>query len=66
MLPKTLRRKGAKSNIASDPRRKKVLEMMEDQDIPVGSGNRYYYLPVRKDDRAAKTGRPKYLPLDTS
>ena len=43
----------------------KVLEMMEDQEIPVGSGNKYQYLLARKDDCAAKTGRPKYLPVDT-
>ena len=43
----------------------KVLEMMEDQEIPAGLGNRYQYIPARKDDRAARTGRPKYLPLDT-
>ena len=34
----------------------KVLEMMEDQDIPVGSGNRYRYIPARKDDLTARTG----------
>ena len=34
----------------------KVLEMIEDQEIPSRSGNRYYYLPARKEDRAAKTG----------
>ena len=34
----------------------KILEMMEDQEIPAGSGNRYRYIPARKDDHAAKTG----------
>ena len=43
----------------------KVLEMMEDQEIPAGSGNRYRYLPARQDDHVAKTGSPKYLPSDT-
>ena len=43
----------------------KVLEMMEDQEIPAGSGNRYRYLPARQDDPVAKTGRPKCLPIDT-
>ena len=43
----------------------KILEMMEDQEIPAGSGNRYRYILARKDDRAARTGRPKYLPVDT-
>ena len=36
----------------------KVLEMMEDQEIPAGSGNRYCYLPARQDDRVTKTGTP--------
>ena len=39
--------------------------MMENQDIPAGSGNRYRYLPAKQDDRVAKTRRPKYLPIDT-
>ena len=43
----------------------KVLKMMEDQEIPVSSGNRYHYLPARQDDCVTKTGRPRYLPLDT-
>ena len=43
----------------------KVLKMMEDQEIPVGSGNRYLYLPARQDNRVTKTGGLKYLPLDT-
>ena len=28
----------------------KVLEMMEDQEIPAGSENRYRYLPAKQDD----------------
>ena len=32
----------------------KVLEMMEDQEIPAGSGNRYRYLPAKQDDRVTK------------
>ena len=43
----------------------KVLEMMEDQEIPVGSDNRYCYLSARQVNRVTKTGRPKYLPIDT-
>ena len=43
----------------------KVFEIMEDQEIPAGSGNRYRYIPARKDDPAARTGRPMYLPIDT-
>ena len=43
----------------------KILKMMEDQEIPEGSGNRYQYIPAREDDRVAKTGRTKYLPVDT-
>ena len=39
--------------------------MMEDQEIPADSGNRYCYLPAKQDDCVAKTGRPKYLPIDT-
>ena len=30
----------------------KILEMMEDQEIPAGLGNRYWYIPARKDDCA--------------
>ena len=41
----------------------KVLEMMEDQELPDGS--RYCYLPARQDDLVPKTGRPKYLPINT-
>ena len=43
----------------------KVLEMMENHEIPAGSGNRYHYLPAKQNDRVTKTGRPKYLPIDT-
>ena len=43
----------------------KVLEMMEDQEIPAGSGNRYCYLPARQDEGVTKTSRPKYLPINT-
>ena len=32
----------------------KVLEMMENQEIPAGSGNRYRYLPAKQDDRVTK------------
>ena len=31
----------------------------------MGLGNRYRYIPGRKDDRAARRGPPKYLPVDT-
>ena len=43
----------------------KILEMMEDREIPEGSGNRYQYIPARENDCVAKTGQPKYLPVDT-
>ena len=43
----------------------KVLKMMEDQEIPVGSGNRYNYLPAGQNNCLTKTSRPKYLPIDT-
>ena len=39
--------------------------MMENQELPDRSGNRYRYLPARQDDQVAKTGRPKYPPIDT-
>ena len=39
--------------------------MIEDEEIPAGSGNRYRYIPARKDDRAVRTGQPKYLSVDT-
>ena len=39
--------------------------MMEDQEIPEGLGNRYWYILASEDDLAAKTGRPNYLPVDT-
>ena len=34
----------------------KILEMMEDQEIPEESGNRYRYIPASEDYLAAKTG----------
>ena len=40
-------------------REEKVLEMMEDQLLPDGSG--YCYLPAKQNDLAPK---PKYLPRD--
>ncbi len=43
----------------------KVLKMMENQEMPAGSGNKYVYHPAKQDDQVAKTGRPKYLPVDT-
>ena len=43
----------------------KILEMMEDQEIPEGSGNRYWYIPASEDDLPAKKCQPKYLPVDT-
>ena len=42
----------------------KILEMMEDQEILEGSGNRYQYIPASEDDLTAKTGHPKYLPVN--
>ena len=43
----------------------KILEMMEDQEILEGSGNRYQYIPASENDLTAKTGQPKYLPVNT-
>ena len=43
----------------------KILEMMEKQEMPVGSREKYIYLPAKQDDQVTKTGRPKYLPIDT-
>ena len=37
---------------------------MENQEMPAGSENKYVYLPAKQDDQVAKTGRPKYLPID--
>ena len=42
----------------------KVLEMMERQELPVGSREKYVYIPAEQDDQVAKTGRAKYLPVD--
>ena len=39
--------------------------MMEKQELPVGSREKYVYLPAKRDDQIFKTGRPKYLPIDT-
>merc|ERR1711867_327745 len=38
---------------------------MEKQELPVGSREKYIYLPAKQDDQVTKTGRPKYLPIDT-
>merc|ERR1711867_13395 len=38
---------------------------MEKQELPIGSREKYIYLPAKRDDQVAKTGRPKYLPIDT-
>ena len=43
----------------------KVLEMMERQELPVGSREKYVYIPAERNDQVAKTGRAKYLPVDT-
>ena len=43
----------------------KILEMMEKQELPVGSREKYVYLPAKRDDQVTETGRPKYLPIDT-
>ena len=43
----------------------KILEMMEKQELPVGSREKYVYLPAKQDDQVTKTGRSKYLPVDT-
>ena len=43
----------------------KIIDMIEDQEILVGSGNRYCYIPENRDDCATRTGQPKYLLVDT-
>merc|ERR1712208_254055 len=43
----------------------KIIEMMEKQEMPVGSREKYIYLPAKRDDQVTKTGRTKYLPIDT-
>ena len=43
----------------------RILEMMERQELPVESRDKYAYLPAERDDKAIETGRPKYLPIDT-
>ena len=43
----------------------KILKMMEKQELPVGSREKYVYLPAKRDDQVTETGRPKYLPIDT-
>ena len=42
-----------------------VLEMTEEQEFPIGSGNIYQFIPANRNDPAAKTGQPKYLPVNT-
>ena len=32
----------------------RVLEMMENQEMPAGSGDRYVYLPAKRDDQVAR------------
>ena len=39
--------------------------MMEKKELPVGSREKSVYLPAKRDDQVTKTGRPKYLPIDT-
>ena len=39
----------------------KILEMIEKQELPVGSREKYVYLQAKQDDQVTKTGRPKYL-----
>ena len=43
----------------------KILEMMERQQLPAASREKYVYLPAKRDDKVTETGRPKYLPIDT-
>ena len=33
--------------------------------MPVGSREKYVYLPAKRDDKVTETGKPKYLPIDT-
>ena len=39
----------------------KILAM---QELPVGSKEKYVYLPEKRDDQVTETGRPNYLPID--
>ena len=43
----------------------KILEMMEKQELPVGSREKYVYILAEWDDQVTKTGRAKYLPVHT-
>ena len=44
---------------------KRILKMMERQELPVESREEYAYLPAERDDKDIETGRLKYLPIDT-
>ena len=39
--------------------------MMERQELPVESRESYVYILAERDDKVVKTGRAKYLPIDT-
>ena len=43
----------------------KILRMMVEQEIPAGSGKTYQFITANRNDLSAKTGHPKYLPVDT-
>ena len=43
----------------------KIFEIMEKQELAVGSREKYIYIPAEQNDQVAKTGRAKYLPVDT-
>ena len=65
IVSKASRRKGAKSISPVIEEEEKILKMMEDREIPEGSGNRYRYILASENYLTAKTGWPKYLPVDT-
>ena len=41
----------------------RILRFMEEQEIPVGSGRVYQFIPAKRNDTVRNTGRPKYLPV---
>ena len=43
-----------------------ILEMMEKQELSAEAREKYVYIPAERDDQVTKTGRPKYLPVETS
>ena len=42
-----------------------IFDMMEKQELPAESRESFIYIPAEWDDKIIKTGRAKYLPIDT-